>query len=340
LSAPYRPPPRPAPDIDRLETGVRAGDRSLLAQAITLIESERPEHADLGQRLLQRLLPMTGGSFRVGITGLPGAGKSTLLEALGVHLADQGLPIAVLAIDPSSSRTGGSILGDKTRMARLGQHPLAYIRPTAAGRTLGGVHRRTRETLLLCEAAGYKVIFVETVGVGQSETAVASMVDSFVVLSLSGGGDQLQGIKRGVLELAEILVLNKADGANRSAAERAAADHRAALHYLQPTTPGWTTPVLLTSALESRGIPELWSTLESHRAHLRATGELDRRRATQLRQWTWALAEEELLRTFRHHPAVVETAPALLDAVARGEITAVQAALRLLAVGEMAPGRH
>jgi LAO/AO transport system kinase len=329
--APHRPQPRARPTVAALAAGVLAGDRALLGQAITRVESTLQVHEAEAQALLQQLLPFTGRAVRVGITGVPGAGKSTLLEHLGRRLVAQGLRVAVLAVDPSSGRSGGSILGDKTRMQQLAADPRAFVRPSPAGGTLGGVHRRSRETLLLCEAAGYDVIFVETVGVGQSETEVARMVDTFVVLTLAGGGDELQGIKRGVLELAEVLCVNKADGDNAPRAERARREHEAALHYMRPTSPGWTTPVLTASALGDLGIDALWDAIVAHRAHLVATGELARRRQRQLRGWLWSLVEEDLLRALHHHPGVASAAPGVEAAVLSGGQTAVQGARALLA---------
>ena len=330
MSGPYRPPPRPRPGVDALVAGVRGGDRAALGQAITLVESSLPAHEAQAQALLARLLPWTGGALRVGITGVPGAGKSTLLEHLGVRLVERGHRVAVLAVDPSSGRTGGSILGDKTRMVRLGADPRAFIRPSPTGGTLGGVHRRTRETLLLCEAAGFDVVFVETVGVGQSETAVAEMVDTFVVLSLAGGGDELQGIKRGVLELAEVLCVHKADGENAAAAARAARAHESALHYLRPTTPGWTTPVVCASALADLGLNELWDAILAHRAHLEATGALRARRQEQLRRWMWSLVEDGLKQALAAHPGVAAAAPAVEAQVLAGQETPLRGARALL----------
>ena len=312
--------------------GVLGRDRAILGRAITLVESNLPAHQDLAQEVLQDLLPHTGGAHRVGITGVPGVGKSTFIEGLGMRLVDAGHRLAVLAIDPTSGRTGGSILGDKTRMARLSVDPRCFIRPSPTEGSLGGVHRKTRETLLLCEAAGHDVVFVETVGVGQSEFAVAAMVDSFLVLMLAGAGDGLQGIKRGILELAEILVVHKADGDNAEPARRAAREYAGALHFLQPTSPGWTTPVLTASSLTGAGVDEVWDAVTGHRAQLRATGTLDARRQNQRRRWMWDMVDSELGRRLRADPRVQARAPALEQDVVAGSRTAVAAAQELLAL--------
>ncbi|KCF59557.1 LAO/AO transporter ATPase [Mycobacterium tuberculosis KT-0014] len=251
--------------VDGLATAVRGGDRAALPRAITLVESTRPDHREQAQQLLLRLLPDSGNAHRVGITGVPGVGKSTAIEALGMHLIERGHRVAVLAVDPSSTRTGGSILGDKTRMARLAVHPNAYIRPSPTSGTLGGVTRATRETVVLLEAAGFDVILIETVGVGQSEVAVANMVDTFVLLTLARTGDQLQGIKKGVLELADIVVVNKADGEHHKEARLAARELSAAIRLIYPREALWRPPVLTMSAVEGRGLAELWDTVERHR---------------------------------------------------------------------------
>jgi LAO/AO transport system kinase len=292
------------PSLEALEEGVTRGDRATLGRAITLIESSRPADSRRAQALLARLLPRTGSAVRVGITGVPGAGKSTMLEALGCWLVERGHRVAVLAVDPSSVMSGGSILGDKTRMARLSRDPRAFIRPSPSSGELGGVAPRTRDTMLLLEAAGFDVLFVETVGVGQSETAVHAMVDTFVWLTIPNAGDELQGIKRGVLELAEIVVVNKADGERRTAAERAAHELRSAFHYLPPTHVRWPTPVLLTSAAERVGVEELWATVLGHREALAADGELDRRRREQRRRAMWSDLEHGLVRMLREHPTL------------------------------------
>jgi GTPase len=283
---------------------VTAGERRALARAITLVESTRPDHRADAAALLDAVLPATGKAIRLGITGTPGAGKSTFIEELGTRLIAAGHRVAVLAIDPSSRRSGGSILGDKTRMEALARNPDAFIRPSPAAGTLGGVARRTREAALLCEAAGFDVVIIETVGVGQSEVAVADMVDCFLLLAAPGGGDELQGIKRGIMELADIIVVNKADGDLLPAANRAVADHRHAVHLLRPKHPGWEVPVLAASALEGSGIDEVWAAVERLEAHLREGGALDRLRSDQAVAWMWDEVREQLLDAFRADPEV------------------------------------
>ena len=310
--------------------GVRAGDRRAIAKTITLLESRRADHADLGQRVLEALVPHTGGAVRLGVTGTPGVGKSSFIEALGLALIARGLRVAVLAVDPSSPRTGGSILGDKTRMERLAQQEGAFIRPSPSGGSLGGVAHRTRETMLVCEAAGYEVVIVETVGVGQSEAAVASMVDFFAVLLQPGAGDELQGMKKGVLELADALVVNKADGELRAAARRARVEYQHALDLLRPVSPHWRTPVLLASARGGEGIEEFWDVVLAHRKALGASGELEARRRSQALAWLWSLVDEQLRRDFRAHPAVTRAIPALEAEVAARECTPAAAARALL----------
>lgn len=283
-----------AHDPDTLADALLAGERRALAQAITLLESSRPEDREPGNRLLERVTPRAGNSVRVGISGVPGVGKSTFIESLGNHLIDAGRRVAVLAVDPSSALTGGSILGDKTRMETLSRRLEAFIRPSPAGRTLGGVARHTRETMLLVEAAGFDVVIVETVGVGQSETAVAEMTDLFMLLLLPGGGDELQGIKRGIVELADLVVVNKADGDMLGAAGRAAADYGNALRFLHPRHPDWQVPVMTCSALENRGIGEVWAEVERFQSAMTASGELARSRAAQSRSWLWDEITENL----------------------------------------------
>jgi len=317
---------KPLP-ADTYVEGVRAGDRAVLARAITLVESEHPRHAALAQEVLTRLLPHTGRSQRVGISGVPGAGKSTFIDALGMHLIGRGHRVAVLAIDPSSTVSGGSILGDKTRMARLSREAAAYIRPSPSSGTLGGVARKTRETLLLCEAAGFDVVLVETVGVGQSETVVAELVDFYAVLMLAGAGDELQGIKRGILEMADLIAINKADGDNKLRAERARSQYRAALHLMRPGS----EPVITTcSALEGTGIEELWNAIASHLARRAASGELAHRRQGQQVGWMWAMVHDGLRAALRAHPEVAALVPTLEGDVREGRATPTSAALRVL----------
>jgi LAO/AO transport system kinase len=322
------PPALPAtPDAYR--DAIRAGDRRAIARAITFIESTRADHQALGQAILEALVPFTGNAVRVGITGPPGVGKSTFIEALGLHLLERGERVAVLAVDPSSPVTGGSILGDKTRMERLAQDERAFIRPSPSGGALGGVAHRTRETLLLCEAAGYGVVLVETVGIGQSETAVHAMVDFFAVLLQPGSGDELQGIKKGVLELADALVVNKADGDQKALAERTRVDHQHALSLLARRG-AWRPRVLAVSARTGAGIPEFWATVTEHRAAQLASGELERRRRRQARDWMWALVLEGLEAAFRADPAVAHLIPVLEAEVQGQEATPAAAARTLL----------
>src|SRR5947209_6593857 len=280
------------PSILTLAADLRAGRRAALARAITLIESRRGDHQALARELVQALLPDTGKAIRVGITGSPGVGKSTMIDALGIFLIERGHKVAVLAADPSSARTGGSILGDKTRMARLAASDHAYIRPSPASGTLGGVAAKTREPMLLCEAAGFDVVLVETVGIGQSETAVADMTDFFLVLMLAGAGDELQGIKKGIVELADMIAVNKADGDNVGRANAAAAEYRAALHILTPRSQSWTPPVVTYSALTGNGLAELWEQVLAHRQRLSGSDELAARRREQQVRWMWTMLDE------------------------------------------------
>jgi LAO/AO transport system kinase len=310
--------------------GVRAGDRTALAQAITLIESRRPGDRAMADEVLASVLPDAGDSHRVGITGVPGVGKSTFIDQLGTDLTAAGRRVAVLAIDPSSTRTGGSILGDKTRMQRLANDPAAFVRPSPTAGTLGGVARTTRETMLLCEAAGYDVVIVETVGVGQSEVVVAEMVDVFVLLMLAGGGDQLQGIKKGVLELADVIAFNKADGDEARRAQAAVAEMHAALHLLAPRDDGWATPVVTCSAITDAGLDTVWQQIEAHRCHMQASSRWTERRRRQSVRWMWSLLEDRLMEHFREDPQVRAMLPDLEAAVAAGEITASAAVDRLL----------
>lgn len=312
--------------------GVLAGDRRVLAKTITLVESNRTEHQALASRIVDALLPHTGRATRLGITGVPGVGKSTFTEAFGMMLVEKGHRLAVLAVDPSSTRSGGSIMADKTRMEQLSVHPAAFIRPSPSGGCLGGVARKTRETLLVCEAAGFDVIVVETVGVGQSETTVASMVDFFLVLMLAGAGDELQGIKKGVLELADALAVNKADGDNIEKAEQARRQYTAALHLLSPASAAWSPPVLTCSAMEHIGLEAVWETVGRHREALSATGEFDAKRRKQAMDWFWALIEEGLRFRFRSHAGVQQRLPALLREIEAGGVGPTVAATDLLAL--------
>jgi LAO/AO transport system kinase len=314
-----------------LADALLAGKRAALARAITLVESTRADDRQVAEALLARVLAGTGAAVRVGITGTPGVGKSTFIESFGRHLTAAGHRVAVLAVDPSSARSGGSILGDKTRMTELARDPAAFIRPSPAGGTLGGVARRTREAMLLTEAAGFDVVLVETVGVGQSETAVADMVDMFLLLLAPGGGDELQGIKRGIMELADLVVVNKADGVLLQPARLAAAEYKAALHLMRPKSPAWSATVLLASAVERTGMAEVWDAVVSHRRALEAAAELGQRRAEQAKAWLWSELSEGLTARFRQHPAVAAELPALEAAVAAGGIAPSAAARELLA---------
>ena len=321
---------RPRLSAEAYAEGVLAGDRATLARAITLVESTRPDDVELAQDLIVRVLPHTGGAVRVGISGPPGVGKSTLLDALGVLLLEAGRRPAVLAVDPSSALSGGSILGDKTRMERLAADDRAFIRPSPAARTLGGVARRSRETLLLCEAAGFDVVLVETVGVGQSETLVADMVDTFLLLLQPGGGDELQGIKRGIVELADVLAVNKAD-ADPPRSRETAREYQAALRCLRPRRAGWHPPVQRVSGLTGEGLPELWAAVQAHRAALEGADELLPLRHEQLRRWMWELIEQGLKDAFARNPAVQARLGELEAAVLAGSTTPTRAAADLLA---------
>lgn len=321
-------------DVDALAAGVRSGDRRTLAKAITLVESTHPDHQDAAQRLLERLLPDTGAAIRIGITGVPGVGKSTFIEAFGLYLISRGKRVAVLAVDASSARTGGSILGDKTRMAKLSAAPEAFIRPSPSSGSLGGVARRTREAMLVCEAAGYDVVIVETVGVGQSEIAVNAMVDFFLVLMLAGAGDELQGIKKGILEIADALAINKADGENVMLAQQAASQYIAALNLFRHTSPTWNPPVVTLSALEARGMDTIWRIIQDHRAKLGATGELDAKRREQQRVWFWNVVEEGITSRFLGRQDVRSQLRELEPAVAEGRMSPTAAARRVLALAD------
>jgi LAO/AO transport system kinase len=319
--------------------GIRRGNRAVLARAITLVESTKPDHQRRAQDVLQAVLPFTGGAHRIGITGVPGVGKSTTIDQFGMNLVDAGHRVAVLAIDPTSTRTGGSILGDKTRMSRLSQSPQAFIRPSPTSGTLGGVAKKTRETLALCEAAGFDIVLVETVGVGQSETAVADMVDIFVVMLLAGGGDDLQGIKKGIIELADIVCINKADGDNLPRATRAAADYQAALHILASVTPEWHPPVLTISGLTNAGLADLWSKISEHRRRLTATGAFVARRRDQSVRWLRALLNSELISALHADTHVAQQLPRLEGAVHAGTLTPQRAAAEIMALFRSSAGR-
>ncbi|HUP21601.1 MAG TPA: methylmalonyl Co-A mutase-associated GTPase MeaB [Thermoanaerobaculia bacterium] len=316
--------------VDALAAGIESGDRAAIGQAITLVESRRREDEPVAHDLLQRLLPLTGTAHRVGLSGVPGVGKSTFIEALGAHLTAAGHRVAVLAVDPSSPKSGGSILGDKTRMPRLAADPQAFIRPSPSGGALGGVARRTRESMLVCEAAGFDVILVETVGTGQSEVAVAGMVDTFVLLLLAGAGDELQGIKKGVLELADVFVVTKADGDNRERAARAAADLTGALRILRGTGATWQPPVLTVSARDGTGVAEVWQSLADHRHTITASGELTKKRRDQQLATLWGLVEERAIERLRADPRLQRLRANLELEVERGNLSPGAAAERLL----------
>jgi LAO/AO transport system kinase len=317
-------------DLEAYAKGVLAGERGTLAKAITLVESRRPDHRSLAQQLLVELLPHAGGAHRVGITGVPGAGKSTFIDGLGTSLTEAGHRVAVLAVDPSSTRTGGSILGDKTRMARLSTDPAAFVRPSPTSGTLGGVTRATRETIVLMEAAGYDVVLVETVGVGQSEVAVANMVDCFLLLTLARTGDQLQGIKKGVLELADVIAVNKADGDHEILARKAARELSGALRLLRGANDSWNTPVLTCSGLTGAGLDTVWEQVRRHHDELTSSGVLAAKRRRQQVDWTWTMVRDTLLTRLSEHPGVRALAPSLERQVADGELTPTLAAERIL----------
>jgi LAO/AO transport system kinase len=324
--------PQDSHDVAALAEAVHGGDRRALARAITLIESTRRDDNAAASALLERLMPHSGRAIRLGISGAPGVGKSTFIEALGNHVIDQGHRVAVLTVDPSSAISGGSILGDKTRMETLSRRPEAYIRPSPAGRVLGGVARRTREALILCEAAGFDVIFVETVGVGQSETRVAEMTDMFLLLLQPGGGDELQGIKRGIMELADLVLFNKADGDLQKLAGRTAAEYRNALRLLHPRSAHWQVEVQTCSAIARTGIAEAWDTVLRHQRALTDSGELAARRAQQARGWMWAEVQDSLIADLREDPEVRRHLPELEAATSEGRLPAAAAASRLLEI--------
>lgn len=331
---------RALPDIESLKSGIVAGNRSLLARAITLVESTKAEHRALAQQLLLEVLPRTGKAQRIGITGVPGVGKSTTIEALGLYLTGLGHKVAVLAVDPSSSRSGGAILGDKTRMQNLTVDPNAFIRPSPTSGTLGGVTRKTRETMALCEAAGFDVILVETVGVGQSETAVSEMVDFFLCLMLPGAGDELQGIKKGVLEIADLIAVNKADGDGQLKAQQAASEYRAALHILTPQSPNWSPPVLTISGLTGMGLDELWQAILAHKTAMSESGEWDERRAGQAVKWMHDMVEARLLSEVHENEGLSQLIVSLEGDVRSGRLTAGLAAGRIFEALEAGRARR
>ncbi|MGW2351560.1 methylmalonyl Co-A mutase-associated GTPase MeaB [Actinacidiphila glaucinigra] len=320
----------PTIDLDAYVKGVLDGSRAWIARAITLVESSRPDHRELAQRLLTELLPHAGKARRIGVSGVPGVGKSTFIDAFGTLLTGLGHRVAVLAVDPSSTLTGGSILGDKTRMERLSVDRSAFVRPSPSAGTLGGVAKATRESVVVVEAAGYDVVLVETVGVGQSETAVASMVDTFLLLTLARTGDQLQGIKKGVLELADVITVNKADGPHERDARAAARELSGALRMMTPVDAAWTPPVLTCSAREGTGLDSLWERLEQHRTLLESTGRLDAKRRDQQMEWAWSMVRDELLGRLRGHPEVRRLTPEIERQVREGTLTPTLAAARIL----------
>ena len=326
----------PRLSVEQYVKGVRENNRTVLAQAITLVESNSAAHMEMAQEVIRQLLPHTGNSIRIGVSGVPGAGKSTFIEAFGTMLCEKGHRVAVLAVDPSSTVTRGSILGDKTRMELLSRNPQAFIRPSATGGTLGGVNRKTRETMLICEAAGYDVILVETVGVGQSETTVRSMVDFFLLLMLTGAGDELQGIKKGIMEIADALLIHKADGENRTRALIAKGEYNRVLHYLQPATTGWETKAYMCSSVTGEGIPEIWDVIGQFRETTVKSGGFEARRKAQLLDWMHSMAQDYLRATFFGNPQVAQLLPAIEQAVASGELSPTSAFQQLVAVYEKA----
>ena len=329
-------------DVADYVKGVAAGDRMVLSRAITLIESNSPRHFPKAQRVLQELLPRTGKALRIGITGVPGAGKSTMIEAFGNMLCDMGHRVAVLTVDPTSSVTKGSILGDKTRMGTLSRREEAFIRPSPAGGTLGGVARKSRETMLLCEAAGYDVILIETVGVGQSETTVRSMVDFFLLVVLTGAGDELQGIKKGIMELADAIVINKADGDNRTKAQVARGEYERMIEYIRPATPGWQTHAYLVSALEKTGLKELWDVIRIFESTTKENGAFRKRRESQLLDWMNSMIDEHLHNLFFDDPVILGRMPEVRDAVLKGTVSPSQGVAELIHVFDIhrASDRH
>jgi LAO/AO transport system kinase len=317
-------------EIETSVKGLLGGNRRILAKTITLIESSFSKHQSAAQAIVERLLPHTGNAIRLGITGVPGVGKSSFIESLGILLVEKGHRVAVLAVDPSSSRSGGSILADKTRMECLCKDKRAFVRPSPSGGTLGGVARKTRETMLVCEAAGFDVILVETVGIGQAEITVSSMVDFFLVLMLAGAGDELQGIKKGFLELADAIAISKADGDNIEKARIAQKDFETALHMLRSASANWSPPVLMCSAIERTGIEEIWAIVLKHRDIMIASGELEQNRRRQSLAWMWSLVEDGLKEWFDHHPEVQRHLPQLEKQVENGHLSPTAAACQLL----------
>ena len=319
-------------DLDELIKGVLKGDRTSLGKALTLVESNRSDDRELVESLLAQISSKLGEAHRIGITGVPGVGKSTFIEAMGSKLIESGHKVAVLAVDPTSSVSGGSILGDKTRMTRLANDPNAFVRPSPSSGTLGGVTRTTRESMALLECAGYDIVMVETVGIGQSETVVAEMVDIFLVLMLPGAGDELQGIKKGVLELADMIAVNKTDGENKAKAFEAAKDYISALRLTQPATSNWTPPVVNCSSLTGEGLDEVWEKITDHRKILENSGEWSERRKIQKLKWMWSIVEERLSSDLHDHPSIAEQVPQLEKTVLEGKISATAAAERLLEI--------
>lgn len=319
-------------DLAEWKAGILAGERTALARGITLIESNAPRHFEQAQELLQSVMPHTGNSIRVGISGVPGAGKSTFIEALGGYLCREGYRTAVLAVDPSSTLNGGSILGDKTRMEELARNPRAFIRPSPSEGTLGGVHRKTRETMLLCEAAGFDVILIETVGVGQSEAIVRGMSDFFLLLALTGAGDELQGMKKGILELADGIAVNKADGSNKAAAMKTKLEYSRFLHFMEPATKGWTAKAYTCSALYGEGIEELWQDICLFRDTARQSGIWEERRRSQSREWLRSLADEQLRKLFYQNEQIKSLLPQLENEVTAGKKTVSKAVQEAFAV--------
>lgn len=324
---------RQEPSVEELFTGLRSGDRAWLSRAITVVESSLPRHQEMAQELVQLCLPFSGNSLRVGITGVPGAGKSSFIEAFGVYLHDeQARKLAVLAIDPTSQRTRGSILGDKTRMVELSSRPDVFIRPSPSGCSLGGVAQKTRESVLLCEAAGYTTVLIETVGVGQSETAVHGMVDFFLLLMLAGAGDELQGIKRGIMEMCDGMAITKCDGANVNRAKAARSEYQTALHMFPATPWNWSPKVLTSSAVTREGLPEIWEMIESYEAQLKANGWWERKRTEQARNWMTESIHDKLLTEFYQHGRVQAELESAEQAVVEGRESPFHAAKRLLAL--------